>query len=129
MSQSTESLVFKILVWISKGLSVLLVAFFLFFLVSYIISDGIGSFSNLTAKEILMFIVFFVMVVGLSISLKWQGTGGLLTIAGYLLFALLDKNFWPGSVIPVFLLTGLLHVYLWIRQRPFISKVQSGKDE
>jgi len=60
-----------------------------------------------------MFLGVAGMVVGLSLAWKWEGIGGLVTVAGYGLFLLID----PGAISATIFLAcgafGLLHLLCW----------------
>jgi len=101
----------NILVWLSKILSV----FLSFLFVGFIVGEGVPDFNKISSSELLQFLSFFVMIFGLIFSLKSQGTGGILALLGYMLFCMIERNLWPGSILPLFLLASLLNIYCWLR--------------
>jgi len=94
--------------WVARIGGTLLTLLFLTFL----FGEGPPPLSALRAGEGLMFLGVAGMVVGLSLAWKWEGIGGLVTVAGYGLFLLID----PGAISATIFLAcgafGLLHLLL-----------------
>ena len=53
------------------------------------------------------------MFVGCILGWKWQGVGGLLTIAGIMTFHVIEKRLWLMGAFPLFDLAGILFLLCW----------------
>ena len=81
---------------------------------AHITADGAGEFDLNSTSELVAFILFPVSaMIGLAISWKWEGFGGLFTILAMIDFhAALPSGFVP--LIDAFMASGILfHVY-WL---------------
>lgn len=99
----------KILRWAARILGTLLVLLILVFL----IGEGTPRPSILTAREKVMFLALGVMLTGLVLAWKWAGIGGLLALAGYLVFGGLGG---PRTLLSPFMaggVAGCLHLLAW----------------
>jgi hypothetical protein len=76
-----------------------------------IIPDGIELFA--------MLIIFL----GLLVGLKWQGIGGILIIAGMIIFHIVERKFLLNGLFGWFELTGILYLISWYLKQ--ISKKSS----
>ena len=102
-------LILKILRWAARILGTLLVLLILMFL----IGEGAPRPSMLTARDKLMFLALGVMLTGLVLAWKWAGIGGLLALAGYLLFCGMGGR---RTILSPFLAGGVaacLHLLAW----------------
>jgi hypothetical protein len=54
-------------------------------------------------------------MLGLVLTWKWEGLGGLLVLGGAILFTVLNYNYgdWPNVLIVALLFTGLLYLVCW----------------
>lgn len=69
--------------------------------------------SAMTVRDGLMFLGVAGMVVGLSLAWKWEGLGGLVTLAGYGLFLLIDPRAISATIFLLCGAFGLLHLLCW----------------
>src|SRR5581483_3603595 len=99
--------------WAARILGTLLVLFFLFF----IVGEGLPAPSELSSVEKLQFAGLAAILAGLLLAWKWEGLGGVLGVAGFLLMAAASRSslrvllFWlPAAVAGV-------HVLCWTRLR------------
>jgi hypothetical protein len=95
--------------WIARVLAVLLIMLF----VTMAFGEGLPNSSILTRPEKLGFLALFLMVAGLVSALRWELVGGILTLAGYSLFALINHEViisWAFSLFPV---AGILFLLSW----------------
>ncbi len=98
----------QILRWTARVLGTLLVLL----VVVLMIGEGVPKPSILTAPEKLMFAPLIVMLLGLILAWRWEGTGGTLALSGYLLFGVLGPRlasspFMAGGV------AGCLYLLAW----------------
>ncbi len=108
--------------WIARIWGSLILAFVLFFVLAHIFgAEEFGKeFRNI--GEVITFIFFLISsVIGLSIALKWEGLGGLVTIGGLIglfimHFDLISSLFFIAGIAP----PGILYILYW-----YLSKGQS----
>lgn len=95
--------------WIARIGGALLTLLFLAFL----FGEGPPNLAAMTVRERLFSVGIAGVVVGLSLAWKWEGLGGLVTVAGYSLMLVID----PGTIsAKLFLMggaLGLLHLACW----------------
>ncbi len=109
--------------WIARIWGSLILAFVLFFVLAHIFGneESGGGFRN--TGEVITFIFFPISsVIGLSIALKWEGLGGLITIGGIIglfimRFDLISNLYFIAGIAP----PGILYIFYW-----YLSKGQSG---
>lgn len=80
---------------------------------AFLVGEGPPHLSALTGREGFMFLGVFGMVVGLSLAWKWEGLGGLVTVAGYGLFLLIDPKAISATFFLLCAACGLLHLVCW----------------
>jgi len=99
--------------WVARVLGTLIVLLFVFLTAV----QGIPSPSSLTPAERLLFVAVIVMLVGLVSAWKWELAGGLLTICGYVLFAIVEQEILLPWVFSLILITGVLFLLSWFLKR------------
>jgi len=99
--------------WIARVLGGLIVLF----LVLMVVAEGIPSPSSLTPAERLLFVAVIVMLVGLVSAWKWELARGLLTICGYVLFAIVEQEVLLPWVFLLILISGVLFLLSWSLKR------------
>ena len=78
--------------WVAKTLTVLLFVL----LAIILVAEGTRPWVKLTTMPFDEFLMFFSLVValaGLLLAWKWEGFGGMLTLAGLLAFSIVDYSF------------------------------------
>lgn len=99
--------------WTARILGTLLVLLFL----ALIFGEGLPRPSALTTAEKFQFLGMAALFFGLAAAWKWEGLGGLLSVAGFALLVALGRShltmwaFWLPAVV------GLLHLLCWERLR------------
>ncbi len=88
-------------------------AFLLFVVLLFLFGEGFPNPASLSAKELLLFLAFIIMGTGLAVSFKRELLGGILTVAGYIFFAIVNKTVFAGPVFPLFFVVGLLFIFCW----------------
>ncbi len=53
------------------------------------------------------------MIVGLVIAWKWEGTGGWFLVAGYALVAILQGRIFWGVFFPIYPVLGIIYLSIW----------------
>ena len=107
--------------WIARVLGTLTVLL----IVLMAVAEGIPSPSSLTPAERLLFVAVIVMLVGLVTAWKWELAGGLLTICGYVFFAIVEQEILLPWVFLLILIIGVLFLLSWSlqrRSRPAVTK-------
>jgi len=87
----------------------------------FAVGEGLPNPLALSVKEAVIFGSFIIMLGGLIAAWKWEGTGGLIILAGYLIFALINPDSFSPGIITIFPLTGLLFIFSWLRWRRISS--------
>jgi len=104
-----EAKYLKIIRLIARVLS----AFLLFIVLLFLLGEGVPNPVSLSQKELLLFIAFFLMGAGIIISLRRELYGGVLSIIGYVIFAIINKTIFAGPIFPFFFIVGLLNLIHW----------------
>lgn len=108
--------------WIARIWGSLILAFVLFFVLAHIFGDEESGEGFRNTGEVITFIFFPISsVIGLSIALKWEGLGGLITIGGIIglfimRFDLISNLYFIAGIAP----PGILYILYW-----YLSKGQS----
>ncbi len=103
--------------WSARGLAVLIILFFAMFILAHLVGDKKSDSDGFTPDETLMFAAVAMMLLGLIGAWKWELIGGLVTVAGYLLFAEVEGKLilpWPFLLC---LINGLLFLVSWVFHR------------
>ncbi len=121
-------LFYKIVKWTARILSILLFAFFLVFAVG----EGVHP-TNLTTREMMMFLSLFISFAGMIFGWRRELSGGTLTIAGYICFVAIEGRFpLPGWFNPYFAaiaFIGLLFILAgWLQSRIKPDAVNSTQE-
>jgi len=101
--------------WIARIWGTLILAFVLFFVVALIVGGDESGDGLFNTKEVITFIFFPVStVIGLSIALKREGLGGLITTLGMIgllimRFDLLSNPYFIVGIAP----PGILYIVYW----------------
>src|ERR1017187_2052874 len=99
--------------WMARILGTLMVLLFL----ALLFGEGPPNPSKLSTAEKLQFAGMIALFFGLALAWKWEGLGGLLSVAGFLLLVALGRShltmwaFWLPAAI------GLVHTICWARLR------------
>ncbi|RLD23464.1 MAG: hypothetical protein DRI70_09365 [Bacteroidetes bacterium] len=113
--------------WIARIWGTLILAFVLFFVVAFIVGGDESGDGLFNVNEVITFIFFPVStVIGLSIALKWEGLGGLITALGMIglviiRFDLLSNAYFMVGIAPPAILY-MVYWYLIRRQTKTIEK-------
>ena len=113
--------------WIARIWGTLILAFVLFFVVAFIIGGDESGDGLFNVNEVITFIFFPVStVIGLSIALKWEGLGGLITALGMIglviiRFDLLSNAYFMVGISPPAILY-MVYWYLIRRQTKTIEE-------
>lgn len=116
----------NIIRWIARIWGILILAFVLFFVLAPIFGGEESGKGLQNTSEVITFIFFPVSsVIGLSIALKWEGLGGLITTAGIIgllimRFDLISNLYFISGIAP----PGILYLIYW-----YLSKGQSETTE
>ena len=99
--------------WAARIAGTLIVLLFL----AFIVGEGLPAPSQLTAAEKLQFLGLFGLIAGLVLAWKWEGLGGLLGVAGFVLLVAISRSnarmspFWFAAAV------AGVHVVCWGRLR------------
>ena len=99
--------------WTARVLGSLMVLFFLAFL----LAEGPPPFSRFTATERLMALGMGAVFLGLAAAWKWEGWGGLLSVAGFALMVALSRRNMHMWAVAYPAIIGAAHLLCWIRLR------------
>jgi len=114
----------NIIRWIARIWGTLSLIFILFFVIAHIIGsitekgEGLGQLS--------ISFVFFPLsiILGLSLALKWEGLGGLITIAGIIGFHIIRPDLIFDLMIDGLAAPGLFYILYWFLSR---GEIQTKK--
>ena len=85
--------------------------------VAFFLGEGPLSLSRLTAAERMQALGMAILFVGLPLAWKWEGLGGLLSVAGFGLLAILSATNLHTWILRVPAIIGAVHVASWGRLR------------
>lgn len=107
----------KISNWILNFFGILTLAF----LIAFIFGNGIPDFFNLSLKENLLFLCFFIIIGGIITAFRNKLVGGILVLAGSFAFWLINfiftRNAWLGFYFWFFPLLGIAHLFIWFKKK------------
>ena len=111
-----------ILQWVTKILSVAILALIFYIIGAHVVEAVGANFSNfpttLSNTEIQATIGLVALILGTLVGLKWELIGGVLSILGYIGFMIVEGGFVGGLEFSVFLIIGLLNLVLyWLNKR------------
>src|SRR5271157_432992 len=89
---------------------------FLLFL-AFFFGEGPPHLSSLTSTERVQFLCIAALFLGLMIAWKWEGLGGLLTVAGFVFLVAIDASHFRMWALRVPAIVGAVHVASWSRLR------------
>ncbi|MCB0618661.1 MAG: hypothetical protein KDC43_03175 [Saprospiraceae bacterium] len=99
--------------WIARLIGLL----FVLLLVANMLSSGLPELLKFSWTETLELVGLLLMITGIFQEYRWELVGGLLMIAGYLVFAVAEGQVLVGLVFPFIFVAGALHVLVWIWKR------------
>jgi len=106
----------NIIRWIARIWGTLILAFALFFVLAPIFGGEESGEGLRNTSEVITFIFFPVSsVIGLSIALKWEGLGGLITTVGIIgllimRFDLISELYFIAGIAP----PGIMYLLYWL---------------
>ena len=89
---------------------------FLLFL-AFFFGEGPPDLSRLTSTERLQFLGIAALFLGLVISWKWEGLGGLVSVAGFTFLVAIDASHLRTWALCVPAVVGAVHIVAWSRLR------------
>jgi hypothetical protein len=109
----------NIIRWIARIWGTLSLVFMLFFVGAHILGsitgedEPMGKFQSV--EEIISFLCFPIStIVGLALAWKWEGIGGLITIAGIVIFHIIRSELLFNLAIDGLAAPGLIYLIYWI---------------
>ncbi|MGA2143698.1 MAG: hypothetical protein ABSH49_01805 [Bryobacteraceae bacterium] len=99
--------------WTARILGTLIVLLFL----ALLVGEGMPAVSQLTASEKLSFLGMAGLTVGLLLAWKWEGLGGMVSVAGFALLVAIGREhlrmwaFWLPALV------AIVHILCWERLR------------
>jgi len=112
-----QNKIVTIILWIARITGTLILAFILFFLLAHIFGENESGNGFQNTNEVISFLFFPIStLIGLSLALKWEGIGGIITIIGMIgLFVvrpdLLNNTFGLNMMFPI--IPGILYTLYW----------------
>lgn len=118
--------------WIARIWGSLSLAFLLFFVGAHLIgtltgeSEPIGKFNSIS--EMISFAFFPVsIIIGLGVAWKWEGLGGLITIAGIIGLKIIRSDLIFDPIIDGLAAPGLFYILYWFLSRGPIKEKNSAE--
>jgi hypothetical protein len=93
--------------WTIRILSLLLIGLFLLIFVGETASEGLPNAASLSSTEKGLFVALFIMIIGLVLCWKYYVLGPIVTLAGYILFCIIEGELMKGPFL-MFPVVGLL---------------------
>jgi hypothetical protein len=85
---------------------------FLFFL-AFFFGEGPPNIFRATARENALFLGMAALFIGLILAWKWEAWGGLLSVAGFVLMAILERNHLGMPALRPPAVVGVVHIVCW----------------
>jgi hypothetical protein len=95
--------------WTARVIGTLL----LLLIAQFAIGEGVPNPLHGSVAENLLTVAMLTMIVGQILAWKWEGIGGLLILAAFALFAVVNHGVPMNIVFAPWLLTGLLYLGCW----------------
>ncbi len=106
---------YKELRWILRGLSGLIIAFFLLMF----IGESLNSESSepMSANSILQLSVMGIGLIGLGLAWKWELIGGIIALVTFIVLAIINPTVLQSSLLLIYPATAILFIVLWAISR------------
>lgn len=108
--------------WTARVLGTLYFCFMALFFVAHALSlDGLPRIGGEPLAIQLLFLAWFLMVLGCIVGWKWEGVASVMMLSGYSIWQIVEQRLpWPPSWIEPALAIGLLYAFTWwYLKRPF----------
>jgi hypothetical protein len=112
---------YKKLRWILRGLSGLIIAFFLLFFVGEIFF-GEKTGEPLSNNAILQLSLAGIGLIGLGLAWKWELIGGIIASAAFIGLAIINPSILDNGLLYIWPLIAILFIVLWALSRNSIVK-------
>ena len=106
---------YKVLRWILRGLSGLIIIFFLLMFIG-------ESLASMSANSVLQLSVMGIGLIGLGLAWKWELTGGIIALATYVGLAIINPATLQFPLLLLYPATAILYIVLWRIDRNKILK-------
>lgn len=127
MAYFNERLMVVGLRWTARILGIALAAPGICIVVWEAIQHGVLNPFTTSLHDDLIVVAMWTMTLGLLVGWKWEGVGGLLTIAGVAMSGIVDDRNWPQVQFVAGLAAGLLYLVCWWRERRLpVGEMESG---
>ncbi len=103
----------KIVKTVANGIGPIL---FLVMLIGAIGQGGIDRLINLTGSEAMIFVGILTMFFGIIWAYQNEIAGGIVVVVVYIVLAIIQGSFIPNAVFPIFLITGVFHIYVGVME-------------
>ncbi len=114
--------------WVVKGAGMAL----LLLVVVIAVGEGLPNPLKLTAIELVQITNFLAVLSGLVLALRWQGLGGLFTVAGIFLFSIVEtiehQKLFAGGWFFVIASVGIVNLVCWCLTKWHTNSCSSRKE-
>lgn len=101
--------------WIARISGSLILAFILFFLLAHIFGEDESGNGFKNTVEVISFLFFPIStLIGLSLALKWDGLGGIITISGMIGLFVIRPDLLNGIYMTIPIIPGILYTMYWL---------------
>lgn len=101
--------------WIARIFGSLILAFFLFFIFAHIFGDDESGNGFQNSKEVISFLFIPISIlIGLTLAFKWEGLGGIITIAGMIGFFIVRPDLLNNLFMAIPGIPGILYLVYWL---------------
>ncbi len=103
--------IFKIILWIARILGAITLGFLLFMSIGEFFSSE-ETETGLISTLDLVTLAFFPLstIIGLALSYKWEGIGGIITVGGLISLHIIRPDIASNLLISAFAIPGLLYI-------------------
>lgn len=106
-----EEKILKLIRSLANGVGVIL---FIVMLIMAFEQGGLERLISLNGRDTVTFVCVLTMFFGIIWAHSKEIAGGILIIAAYIVMAINMGKLFPDAVLPIFLVVGLLHLYVGI---------------
>jgi len=112
---TNQNKITTVILWVARISGSLILAFILFFLLAHIFGEDESGNGFQNTKEVILFLFFPIStLIGLSLALKWEGLGGIITIVGMIGLFVVRPYLINGIFMAIPIVPGILYTIYWL---------------
>ena len=100
--------------WVARISGSLILAFLLFMVLAHVFGNEENGNGFQNTGEIIAFVCFPISsIIGLSLALKWDGIGGIITVLGMMGLLIIRPDLLLAPLVMIPFIPGLLYTFYW----------------